>query len=163
MILNKDAAQSLVIKHLKKNNIQILNVTKVNMGKHVIFKKENQNFYLLYKREALHSFKNLHQEYTNKPNSHRGYGETINQEYLKYALRLDALLLYVYESDPFNKKEEDKIYYIHPKAIKSFCEDNKLIRRHEKPTSEQIPKSQSIQTMYETTYDFPIQLLQRFN
>ncbi len=163
MILNKDAAKSLVIKILQKRGFQIQSVKKVNHGRHIMLFTQSQNFYLLYKTEPLHSFNHLHSNYTRKPNTFKGHGETINYEWLRYAMKHNCLLLYVYESDPFNKEQEDRIYWIHPKKIKDFCEEHKLLRPHEKPTTEQIPHSRSVQSFNEVTYDFPIALLERFN
>ncbi len=161
-ILNKDAAKTFLIRSLEKRGFQIQMVKPMNKGRHILFKTQSQNFYLLYKKEPLHSFNHLHKHYANQPNTFKGYGETINKECLEYAIRKNCLLLYIYESDPFSNNG-NKIYWVHPKQVKDFCTKNNLIRVHEKPTTEQIPNSQSMQTFNEVTFDFPISFLHRFN
>jgi len=163
MIQTKEASKLLVIKFLKKKGYKIIRVNELNKGRHKILYTQQQNFYLLFKRQPLHSFNYLHEDYVKTPNSFAGHGETINQEFLEFAIKENCLLLFTYQSDPFDKNAEDRIYYIHPNEVKAFCTMHNLLRKHKEPVVERMIGSQSLVSRYEVTYDFPIQLLKRLN
>ena len=63
------------------------------------------------------------------------------------------MILYVYD--------DESIYWIHPKAVKQFCEENKLFRFTDKEHITKIPFNNSTESSKELIYSFPVTMLER--
>ncbi|MCK5023481.1 MAG: hypothetical protein KAS04_04885 [Candidatus Aenigmarchaeota archaeon] len=141
---------------------------------------KEQNFYYLFKKYEFRAFNNVFKHYSKQKNAILGTGESINKEYLAFAMKKKCKLL-------FCKRDEPRAIYTpdrnmlktlqnirHPKAIytgvltvnilKDFCEDNGLIRVQDK-TNEYKTNDYTDATILvnEETYSFPDKLLMRYD
>lgn len=130
-----------------------------NRGRHILLVSQEESpirFYCLFKKEWLKCFNNLFPLFIR---SHKGFysglGESINVEWLNYAIKSGAnYLCYVYP--------DRKVYVVSPLAVKKFCEKNGLIRIQDKSNAYLLPDGcKSVKLVNEKTYVFPIKLLER--
>ena len=161
LLLNKDMAFDYVIRFLRSKYDTWFNPLPVNKGRHRLLqpqvKEDVPVFYCLFKREFLREFNLFAQNFLAKPDYeiYRGVGESINREWLDYAVKIADYLLFIYP--------DKKMYIISPVAVKKFCEKHSLIRTQAKPNEYKLPDfSESKEILHEKTYFFPVKLLERF-
>lgn len=137
-------------KSMIKKGITIYSDIGKNEGKHRLFKTSEGLYWALFKKAYYCTFNREFRDYAEINTS--GMGDSINMPELEEALRINAMLLYIYP--------DGKIYEIHPKVIKHI----KLCREQECQRAEKMADyGNSIQIYHEQTYSFPLCLMQRFN
>lgn len=154
---NSKNAIMYIIDNLQTRGYKTRVIKYLNKGRHChaearIDEKKKQ-IYILFKRENLHSFPLLFAG--NREAEGKGHGESINKEYLQYAITNECTLMYV--------KENGSIYVAFPKQIKNYCEKHNFIRTQNKEKIEAVGGySKSKQIFKEVTYCFPINILERW-
>ena len=132
-----------------------------NKGRHILLISQESSpkrLYCLFKKEWLRCFNNLFPVFIRAYKGfYSGLGESINVEWLNYAIRAGVnYLVYVYP--------DRKVYVVSPLAVKKFCEKNGLIRKQDRINSYLLPNcSKSRELVNESTYVFPIKLLERLD
>lgn len=83
-----------------------------NHNRHmVLYLKDGEIYYCLFKREFIHSFNYKAVDLLKQYPDLAGYGESINVEWCMWAKMKGAKLLYIYE--------DGKVYTIHPKTVQN--------------------------------------------
>lgn len=81
-----------------------------NHGRHLaLWLKDGRRYYVLFKREMVHSFNYLAKDLLIKYPDLAGHGESINVEWLMWARKNGFQLIYIYE--------DLKVYEINPKTV----------------------------------------------
>ena len=153
------------LKKLISSKYRISMVSLLNNGRHLLvqcFKdradselKEYFYFYCLFKHNTFHSFNNEFESFVNVHPEFKGHGESINVEFLEYARRRDATLLYVYENGDVYQVESNLIY--------NFCYKFNLIRFQDRLNEKKSVYSNGVkEVVREKECVFPISLFQRF-
>lgn len=140
---------------LRSKHQVYFNLKTLNRFNHTLFippitREDVPRYYTVFKKDFFTTF------YKKFPllKGFKSIGESINVDYLKNAIDLNVdWILFVYDSG--------EIYRVSPKVIMKFCVDNDLIRTQDKLNSFQNGIGKDI--IRETTYSFPIDLLERFN
>ena len=152
---------------------EIINVNKFG---HAYIKTKIGNFYWVYKKDYLRSFNQIFKDYMDKNAHFDGAGESINIEYLNFAINQRATLLIAHE-------DKERILYtpdetILMTAIKSFgeftdlsssvllklyCELNNLKNQQKKINTYKDTDYNGLMIEHqETTYCFPFKILKRW-
>jgi len=97
---SKEQALEFVINYLKGKEYTKVLIANRNKFGHAFITTEQGNFYFLFKKDFFHSFNYEFPDYILKPNTFRGAGESINLEYMKFAMDNNATLLFCYEQLP---------------------------------------------------------------
>ena len=132
-----------------------------NKGRHILLVSQESSpkmLYCLFKKEWLRCFNNLFPSFIRAYKGfYSGLGESINVEWLNYAISVGVnYLCYVYP--------DRKVYVVSPLAVKKFCEKNGLIRKQDRINSYLLADcSKSRELVNESTYVFPIKLLERLD
>jgi hypothetical protein len=157
-----------------------LNPTILHKNKfhHTLIGSKNKNYYLLYKKDFFNSFSQIFKEYANT--EYAGVGETINREYMQFALNHNAELIFCYEKSPCIYYCADSIKLskeinrhlgtdsnysevLGTKLLKLYCEFHNLVRVQDKTNEYKIDNySESKIQVNEQTYSFPVKILKRF-
>lgn len=116
---------------------QIDHVDYKNRGRHlVIYLKNGDVYYCLFKREFIHSFTYHAKDLLNKFPDLAGHGESINLEWCMWAYKNNAVLIYIYEDGRTYKiypKVVMNLSMIHEqKQVNTYIEQNSKIERNEK-------------------------------
>lgn len=176
---NKDYARKFVIKMLRKKGYKEIRMPYINKFGHTFIRTNHKNFYFIFKKDHLYSFKYLFPEYSKSMLSLRGFGESINKEYLIFCLRNDAELLfcfrdYNYKVYVLDRKKIKKIMLtLNPEAdytdisttnmLFQYCNIFGLIRDQDK---ENVYKTNDYSgnaiIIREKTYSFPFALLREY-
>ncbi len=176
---NKDKALTFVIDYLKgKLYTKVMIATRNKFG-HAFIKTDQGSFYWLYKKDHFHSFNYEFPDYIKKPNTLSGAGESINVEYLKFALNNNATLLFSYGHLPraiYTPSREKLLSLLHtvmPEAnfqntppialLKIYCKHYKLKRTQERINEYKANDyTENPIKVQEKTYSFPFKLMERF-
>lgn len=178
MTWNKDSARTYVYNYLRGLGLTP-NILNVNRFGHTVIQTDNRFFYYIFKKEHLHTFNFLFKAYVNKPNSLSGEGESINIEYLTYALHHKATLLYCYEDEeraiftPSRSKLLNLLALAYPEGaftelptialLKIYCDHHNLVHVQEKTNEYKANDySDSSILVNERTYCFPYALIEPF-
>lgn len=134
---------------LKEKGFQVQSVHPTNEGRHCLIKTDSGNYYVLFKKAFFWSFKSQFPEWSEK--NPTGFGDSINAEFLKFAKKHDAFLLFCYSNW--------RIYLITTKKVKEL----NLLRTQDKVNGYQLPDfSKSREYINELTYSFPLKEMVRF-
>lgn len=178
MAWNKDAARTFVFNYLR-GKLKAPSIINVNRFGHTLLKADTDFFYYLFKKDRIHSFNYIFKEYVAKPNAITGLGESINKEYLIYALNHKATLLFCYEDlgnaiyTPSRAKLLTLLSTLFPEGIfnnlptvallKVFCEYHNLIRQQDRTnTYKTNDYTDAVVQVNEVTYCFPYAIVERF-
>ncbi len=154
-----DSAMSGVAYLIRREHEVFFTSHEVGVFRHTIFsppvtRDDIPSYYVLFKREFLWSFNKQFPVFVKEQSEYRGVGESINKNSLYGALtRSIDYLLFVYP--------DGKVYRISPKGVRNFCQKNNLIRTQDKVNNFKVKDGtgKSI-PIRETTYSFPVQLLE---
>jgi hypothetical protein len=117
-----------------------------NHNRHmVLYLKDGQIYYCLFKREFIHSFNYKAKELLNKYPDLAGYGESINVEWCMWAKSKNAKLLYIYENG--------KTYLINPNTVQNIS-----VTIEQQQTNKYIENGMHI-IKNEKEHWFPVKLL----
>lgn len=157
-------SHQMAFDYLKKilvHGYKVRMVSPQNKGRHLLIEYQKHGseryfyFYCLFKHERLHSFNILFKEFVNQYPEFEGHGESINVEFLEYARRREATLLYIYP--------DGSIYSIESNLVKNFCMKNDLVRTQNRENEYKIEYGNGqVEIVNETVYNFPFKLLSRF-
>ena len=179
MAWTKDKALRFVLDYLKGKlytNIKIVNRNKFG---HAFITTDQENFYWLFKKDFFHSFTYEFPDYVLKPNTFRGAGESINLEYMKFAMDNNATLLFCYEHlpraiySPSRAKLLKALESIYPNAnlsysppialLKLYCDYYGLKRTQDRENTYKVNDFMNGTVLVkEQTYSFPVYLIERF-
>lgn len=155
IIFNIDKATSFFGEFLKSLKEIWISVEAKNQDRHRFIKVFSNNnlksYYLLFKEEPFYSFDKQFEDSDNEIN---GFGESINQEWLKYAISRACSKIVVIYPNGF-------IYCLEPMIWLKYAESKGLIRFTDKET-DQLINNNLIKTS-EKTYSIPLRLLHRLN
>lgn len=158
LLLNKDMAFRFVLGVLRERYGCWFNLLGVNKGRHVLLQPQGKDvpvFYCLFKREFMREFNLFARDFLSNPDyeSYAGLGESINEEWLGYSIKVADYLLFVYP--------DRKIYMISPLAVKKFCDKHGLVRVQKRVNEYRLPDGgESRELVRERTYFFPLKLLE---
>jgi len=169
---NKDSALRFVLDYLKSKFYTNVTIVKRNKFGHAFITTERGNFYWLFKKDFFHSFNYEFPNYIKQPNTFSGVGESINLEYLKFALNNNATLLFCYESlpraiyTPSKAKLLSSLQTIMPTAdfkntpstalLKIYCDHYGLKRTQDRENTYKVTDFTNGTIMVqEQTYSFP--------
>jgi hypothetical protein len=149
------------LKDLLRQGYKVKMVTPLNKGRHLLIEYQKHGseryyyFYAIFKHTFMHSFNQLFKHFVDSYPEFEGQGESINVEFLEYARRREATLLFIYP--------DGSIYQIESNLVKNFCMKNDLVRTQERRNEYLIEYGNgSVEVVNETTYTFPIKLMSRF-
>jgi len=176
---NKDKALRFVLDYLKGKLYTNIKIANRNKFGHAFITTDQENFYFLFKKDFFHSFNYEFPDYIKKPNTFSGVGESINLEYLKFALNNKATLLFCYQNlvraiyTPSKTKLLKSLEYIYPTAnfentpstalLKVYCDYYGLKRTQDRENTYKLNDCMDgTIIVQEQTYSFSIQLTERF-
>ena len=179
MTWNKDQALEFVMNYLKGKSYTGVKIANRNKFGHALITTDQGNFYWLFKKDFFHSFNFQFPDYILKPNTFRGSGESINMEFLKFAMSNESTLLFSYENlpraiyTPSKAKLLKSLELVYPAAdfentpsaalLKIYCDYYGLKRtqdrENEYKTNDYMNGTIVVQ---EQTYSFSIQLMERY-
>jgi len=176
---NKEQALEFVINYLKGKSYTKVLIANRNKFGHAFITTEQGNFYFLFKKDFFHSFNFQFPDYILKPNTFRGSGESINLEYLKFAMNNESTLLFSYENlpraiyTPSKAKLLKSLELIYPAAnfdntfptalLKLYCDYYGLKRTQNRENEYKTNDcTNGIIVVQEQTFSFPIALTERF-
>lgn len=112
-------------------------------------------YYSIFKREFFMSFNKQFPQFVKENPEFSGVGESVNKEVLYSSISRNVdYLLFVYESG--------KVYKVSPKIVRNFCQKHNLVRTQDKVNSfKRTNGSGGVTTVRESTYSFPIALMER--
>lgn len=149
MIQCQDSAFREFFKEMKRRgHLKTFPIDEYNHGRHRLIQIDRKRYYVVYKRDWFNTFG---KQFNLKEYS--GVGESINKEYLELALNRNAeKIVFIHP---------DGMFGIYPALIKNFCEKNDLVRTQDKPNHYKGLNGFT-ETIRETTYSFPKELLEGF-
>lgn len=174
---NKDSAFSFVMRHLYSKGYSPVLLSENKFG-HRLIKTSNGNYYYIFKKDFFYSFNNIFKDYINEPNSIHGVAESINTEYIHFALRNKATLLFChlgYENAIYTVDKEKLIPLLEMAGLYGitnnstlmllmYCEHHKLKRTQDRTNEYKVNDySENTVLINEQTYSFPFKLLKKFN
>lgn len=176
MGMNQHQAYLYCLNYLTKEGYQPQVLNRNQFG-HTLITTNKGKFYLIYKKEYLMSFNNLFSEYIKENNALSGIGESINIEYLQYAINNHAIVLFIHEDGKIYTIDkialntilniaffEDYTHLNTSQMIKVFCEYHKLKRTQTIQNERKMPDyDNNTCLVQESTYSFPVRLLKRFD
>ena len=148
------------IKKLLASQYKISMVTELNKGRHLLIQAKKDGldkyfyFYCLFKHTTLHSFNFLFKDFVNEFPHFEGHGESINVEFLEYARRREATLLYIYP--------DGKVYSVESNAVFKLCNTYHLVRVQNRSNEYIEAYTSHKEVINEKEYVFPIKLMARF-
>ena len=155
IILNIDRTTSFFAEYLKEINETWLSVESKNQDRHrlikVNFEDKIKCYYLLFKQAPFYSFDKQFEDSKNEIN---GYGESINEEWLNYAISKNCSKIIVVYPNGF-------IYGIEPKIWKNYAVANNLIRITDAETNQLI--NGNLIKASEKIYSIPLKIIKRLN
>ena len=111
-----------------------------------------KSFYVVFKRDWYHSFNSAFPSFIDKHPECKGYGESLDTEYLDIALIHNSIIVFIHP---------DNAYFIDSVLMDLYCINHKLYRQQDK---ENIYKkgnyTKEVKAEQEQTYCIPISLLQ---
>jgi len=120
-----------------------------NRGRHmVLYLKDGNIFYCLFKREFIHSFNFYAKELLLRFPDLAGHGESINVEWCMWAKNRNATLLYIYE--------DGRVYRTYPKTVMNLS-----VVHDQMQENKYIENSMSI-VKNEKEYWFPCKILEQY-
>jgi len=175
---NKDSALRFVLDYLKGKLYTNVKLVKKNKFGHCYITTDNGNFYYLFKKDFFHSFNHEFPEYIKQPNTFKGVGESINFEYMKFALNNNATLLFCHEDNrsaiytPSRDKLLKALETIMPEAdfkvvpatalLKIYCDHYDLKRTQDRVNQYKVNDySENPIEIQEQTYSFSFSLMER--
>ncbi len=176
---NKDSALRFVLDYLKSKLYTSVKLVKKNKFGHCYITTNKGNFYLLFKKDFFHSFNHEFPEYVKQPNTFKGVGESINIEYMKFALNNNAVLLFCHENNknaiytPSREKLTKALETIMPEAdfngvpatalLKIYCDHYNLKRTQDRTNQYKVNDyTNGTIEVNERTFSFPFALVERF-
>lgn len=113
---------------------------------------QGNTYYCLFKREYFQMFNNYYPEFVIHHPNLRGVAESINEECLDFAIKLDAILLFIHP--------DGRVYQIYPMTVKKLglvrVQNEPNVYKKDDYTGEQ-------EAVNEKTYHVPVKLLKRFD
>jgi len=155
MFLNRHAGFEYVQKLFDKNGLKVQSTSYYNKGRHMLLQTSEGFFYVLFKKQPIHSFNNLRetQKFLHDNPDLVGWGESINIDCVDYAnSRKVRVLFYVYE--------DEKVYYIPLVRVRNGVVREQL--RSNEYTELQENGSLVKQSINEKEYIFPMKWMERY-
>jgi len=155
MFLNRFAGFDYIKRLFDKNGLRVLSTSYYNKGRHMLVQTSEGYFYVLFKKQPIHSFNNLRetQKFLKEHPDCSGWGESINIDCVDYAnSRKVRVLFYVYE--------DEKVYYVPlVKVRNSVIREQNVVNNYKEL---QENGSIVIQDIREREYVFPMKWMERY-
>ena len=155
IFLNRFAGFEHMKKLFTKNGLQVQMVSYYNKQRHMLVQTSEGNFYVLFKKEPIHSFNHLKetQRFLHENPDCAGWGESINVDCIDYAnSRNVRVLFYVYE--------DGKVYYV--PLMKVRTQGLIRIQNRQNEYKELQEGSVMLQSVNEREYIFPMKWMERY-
>lgn len=142
--------------YFKKNLKDVIGVREYNKGRHLWINTRTINYYIIYKERPFQSFYRQFEAFSQKNPEITGYGESINETYLKIASSLPrTIIVIIYQNG--------SMYWIKPKEWLDYSQTHNLIRTQDKSNFYKLEDySGQKEAVNEVTYSIPLKILQRF-
>src|SRR3990167_10063593 len=150
---DNDSAFHYLAKMVNEKEGLINNPTSFNKDRHMLLETLFGNkYYCLFKREYFNMFNNYYPEFVLHHPNLRGVAESINEEWLDLAIKLDTILLFVHP--------DGRVYQIYPMTVKKLG----LVRIQNEPNVYRKDDfSGEQEAMNEKTYNIPVKLLKKYD
>jgi hypothetical protein len=177
--MNKDIEYYYFMK-LLNDRFEKPRLINTNMHFHRLIETNAGRYYLVHKKDHFHAFNAIFKNYIDDNNTLSGIGESINIEYLQFAINYNAMLVFSYEmyEHIFYVLDRNKLItllrYKYPELnnenvqtealLKIYCEIYNLKREQDKSnTYKKNDYSESTVILQERTYSFPMKMMKRWN
>jgi hypothetical protein len=177
MILTKDKALEITMNYLLGKLISPVIINRNKFG-HALIRTNKGVLYWLFKKDHFHSFNYEMKGFVKAHPEFAGLGESINQEYLLYAIDKNATLIFQYQDNeaiyaPSRQKLLEEVKKIFPEGnfenidstrlLKIFCDAYNLKRAQDRENEyKSNDYCDSTIRIHEITYSFPLKLLERY-
>ena len=150
---DEDSAFHYLAKLVNQKEGLVGNPLSFNRGRHMVLQTlQGNNYYCLFKREFFMTFGDHFPTFIFHNPNLRGVAESINDEWLEKAIKLDAILLFIHP--------DAKVYWAYPMMVKKLG----LVRKQESANVYNSADYSGQETVInEVTYHVPVKLLKRYD